>query len=180
MGTPGVTRERRLIHAYRGRVPTIGERVFIVESAQIIGDVTIGNDSSVWFNAVIRGDINVIRIGERTNIQDGCILHVVHDTHPLVVGSDVTVGHGAILHGCTIGNSCLIGMGATVLDGAKVGDRSLVAAGSLVKVDDEIPPGVLAAGSPARVVRDLTKAETASLSQAALNYITYARNYQGD
>ncbi len=168
-----------MIHPYRGKVPTLGERVFLVASAEIIGDVTIGNDSSVWFNAVVRGDINVIRIGERTNIQDGCLLHVVHDTHPLTVGSDVTVGHGAILHGCTVGDTCLIGMGAIVLDGARVGERSLVAAGSLVRMNDEIPPGVLAAGSPAKVVRPLTDAETASLAQTALNYMAYVKHYRG-
>jgi carbonic anhydrase/acetyltransferase-like protein (isoleucine patch superfamily) len=169
-----------LIHAYRGKVPTLGKRVFIVDSTEIIGDVTIGDDSSVWFNTVVRGDINVIRIGARTNIQDGCILHVVHDTHALTIGSGVTVGHGVILHGCTVGDGCLIGMGAIVLDGAKVGDGSLVAAGSLVKMNDEIPPGVLAAGSPAKVVRPLTDEETASLEQTALNYMAYVRNYRGE
>jgi carbonic anhydrase/acetyltransferase-like protein (isoleucine patch superfamily) len=168
-----------LIHAYLGRVPAIGEGVHLVESAEIIGDVTIGRDSSVWYNAVIRGDVNVIRIGERTNIQDGCLLHVIGDTHPLTIGSDVTVGHGAILHGCTIGNSCLIGMGSIVLDGATVGDRSLVAAGSLVRMNEVIPPGVLAAGSPAQVVRPLTPEETASLAQSALNYMATVRDYRG-
>jgi carbonic anhydrase/acetyltransferase-like protein (isoleucine patch superfamily) len=167
-----------LIHPYLGRVPAIGEGVYIVDSAEIIGDVSIGRDSSVWFNAVIRGDVNVIRIGERTNIQDGCVLHVTNGTHPLNVGSGVTVGHGAILHGCTIGDSCLIGMGAVVLDGAKVGDRSLVAAGSLVRVNAVIPPGVLAAGSPAEVVRPLSQSEIESIGRTALNYIEYAGNYR--
>src|SRR6266481_9407600 len=124
-----------MIHIYRGITPAIDPTAFIVQSAEVIGDVTIGKDSSVWYNAVIRGDVNSIRIGERTNIQDGCLLHVTHAKFPLHVGRNVTVGHGAILHGCTIGDFCLIGMGAIVLDNAQINSYTLVAAGTVVLND---------------------------------------------
>ena len=166
-----------MIHPYLGVLPTIDPSVFLAGGSQVIGNVTIGKDSGIWFNAVVRGDVNVVTIGERTNIQDGCILHVDHKQYPLTVGSDVTVGHGAILHACTISDECLIGMGAIVLDGAVVGKNSLVAAGSLVKMRDVIPEGVLVVGSPAKVVRALTAGEVATIRQSALNYIAYARAY---
>jgi carbonic anhydrase/acetyltransferase-like protein (isoleucine patch superfamily) len=168
---------RGVIRAWRGALPAVDPTVFVAPGAEIIGNVSIGRDSSVWFNSVVRGDINSITIGERTNIQDGCILHVAHERYALSVGSDVTVGHGVILHACTIGDACLVGMGAIVLDGAVVGKHSLVAAGSLVKMHDVVPEGVLVAGSPARVVRPLTREEIATIRETALNYIDYARSY---
>jgi carbonic anhydrase/acetyltransferase-like protein (isoleucine patch superfamily) len=167
-----------MIHSFRGIKPKLHPTVFIVDSAEIIGDVVIGKDSSIWYNSVIRGDVNFIRIGERTNIQDGCLLHVRHEKYPLIVGSDITVGHGAILHGCHIYDFCLIGMGAIVLDNAKVGPRALIAAGAVVRNDTVIPEGVLAAGVPARVVRDLKEDERAMLRNSAQNYLSYVEMFR--
>ena len=167
-----------MIIPYRGIRPKIHPSVFIAEGAQIIGDVEIGAGSSVWFNTVIRGDVHYIRIGERTNIQDNCVLHVTHDTYPLVVGSDVTVGHGAILHAATIKDRCLIGMGAKVLDDATVGPYALVAAGSLVLEHFEVPEGALVAGVPARVKRMLSEEERQQIVQSAQNYVDYVKTYR--
>lgn len=167
-----------MIHPFRTVTPKIDPSAFIVDSAQIIGDVVIGKNCSVWFNAVIRGDVNSIRIGDRTNVQDGCLLHVRHKKYPLQIGSDVTVGHGAILHGCVIDDFCLIGMGAVVLDNARIGHHSLVAAGSVVREQANIPEGVLAAGVPAKVVRRLSDDEKHMLEQSAKNYLEYVKSYQ--
>lgn len=167
-----------MIHPYRGIRPRIHPSVFIAEGAQIIGDVEIGAESSVWFNTVIRGDVHYIRIGEKTNIQDNCVLHVTHETYPLVVGSGVTVGHGAILHAATIKDYCLIGMGAKVLDNAAVGPYSLVAAGALILEGFEVPEGVLVAGVPAKIKRKLTDDERRQIVQSAQNYINYVRSYR--
>jgi len=167
-----------VIITYQGITPKIDPSVFIAEGAKIIGDVEIGKECSVWFNTVVRGDVHYIRIGERTNVQDNCVLHVSHRTHPLVVGSDVTVGHGSVLHGAKIGNSCLIGLGANILDGAEVGDFSFVAAGSLVLEGFHVPTGTLIAGIPARVKRDLTEAERMMLVQSARNYVDYMKTYR--
>ncbi|MBI2619910.1 MAG: gamma carbonic anhydrase family protein [Ignavibacteriales bacterium] len=145
--------------------------------ASIVGDVEIGARCSVWFNAVIRGDVNTIRIGEETNIQDNAVLHVTHQTHPLRIGSRVTIGHGAIVHGATVGDCCLIGMGARVLDGAVLSPYSFVAAGSLVLEGFEVPEGVLIAGLPARVRRALTNEEREKLLQSAKSYVQYAESY---
>ena len=167
-----------MIIPYRGIKPRIDPSVFIAEGAQIIGDVEIGRNSSVWFNTVIRGDVHYIRIGERTNIQDNCVLHVTHDTYPLVIGSDVTVGHGAILHAATIKDRCLIGMGAKVLDNATVGPYALVAAGALVLEHFEVPEGTLVGGVPARIKRMLTEEEREQIVQSAQNYVGYVKTYQ--
>jgi carbonic anhydrase/acetyltransferase-like protein (isoleucine patch superfamily) len=167
-----------MIIPYRGVKPKVHPSVFIAEGAQIIGDVEIGADSSVWFNTVIRGDVHYIRIGERTNIQDNCVLHVTHDTYPLVIGSDVTVGHGAILHAATIKDRCLIGMGAKVLDDATVGPYAFVAAGSLVLEHFEVPEGALVAGVPARVKRMLSDDERQQIVQSAQNYVGYVKTYR--
>lgn len=166
-----------IIKPYKGVHPKIHPTVFIVESAVIIGDVEIGEYSSVWFNAVIRGDVNYIRIGDRTNVQDLCMLHVTKGTHPLVLGNDITVGHSVTLHGCTLKDRCLIGMGATVLDGAVIGEDCIIGAGALVTKGAVIPPGTLAVGMPARPKRDLTDAEKARIKQSAQNYIDYAKTY---
>ena len=167
-----------MIIPYRGITPKIHPSVFIAEGAQIIGDVEIGAESSVWFNTVIRGDVHYIRIGERTNIQDNCVLHVTHNTYPLVIGSDVTVGHGAILHAATIRDRCLIGMGAKVLDDATVGSYAFVAAGSLVLEHFEVPEGALVAGVPARVKRMLSEEEKQQIVQSAQNYVGYVKTYR--
>jgi carbonic anhydrase/acetyltransferase-like protein (isoleucine patch superfamily) len=142
----------------------------------VIGEVSVGELAGIWFNAVCRGDINRIVVGERTNIQDGCVLHVTKEL-PVVVGADVTVGHMAMLHGCTVHDACLIGMSATVLDRAQVGPFAVVAAGSVVKEGFVVPEGTLVAGVPARVVRELTGEERAFLLQSAENYIGYARSF---
>ena len=166
-----------MLHAYRGITPKLHPSVFAVESAQIIGDVTIGADSSVWFNAVIRGDVNFIRIGERTNIQDGCLLHVRHQQYPLIIGSNVTMGHGAIAHACTIGDNCLIGMGATILNDAKIGDECIVAAGTLIPEGMEVPPRSLVMGVPGKVRRPITEEERKSLRTYCENYLGYKETY---
>ena len=166
-----------LIKPYKGIHPKLHPTVFVVETAVIIGDVEIGEYSSIWFNAVVRGDVHYIRIGDRTNIQDLCMLHVTKDTHPLILGNDITVGHSVTLHGCTIKDRCLIGMGTTILDGAVVGEDCIIGAGALVTEGVVIPPGTLAIGMPAKPKRDLTEKEIARIRQSAQNYIDYARTY---
>ncbi len=167
-----------MILSYQGIVPKLADSVFCVESADIIGDVEIGAESSVWFQVVIRGDVNFIRIGARTNIQDGSVIHVTHKVNPTIIGDDVTIGHNVTLHGCIIGNRCLIGMGAVVLDGAVVADDAMVAAGALVTPRTQIPSGTLYAGSPAKYKRDLSASEIANLKQSAQNYLNYVENYK--
>ncbi len=150
----------------------------MAEGAHVIGDVEIGKDSSIWFNAVVRGDVNFIRIGERTNIQDSSVLHVTHKKYPLIIGSNVTVGHSAVVHAATVYDFCLIGMGAIILDNARVGPYALVAAGAVVAGDAVIPEGMLAAGVPAKVVRPLTEEERQSLIRSAQNYVEYVAAYR--
>lgn len=166
-----------MIKSYKGKKPDINRSAFIEESAQVIGDVTIGENSSVWFNAVVRGDVNFIKIGSKTNIQDSCVLHVTKDTHPLVVGDDVTVGHSVTLHGCHVKDRCLIGMGAIILDGAEVGEDAIVGAGALVKEGMKVEPRTLVVGVPARVARDLTDQEIEKIKRSAENYIRYMNDY---
>jgi gamma-carbonic anhydrase len=173
---PASLYERQVI-PYRGVSPRLHSTVFIAPGAYIIGNVTIGENSSVWFNAVIRGDVHYIEIGAGVNIQDLCMLHVTHDTYPLTVGNEVTVGHGAVLHGCTVSDNVLVGMRATVLDGATIGSYSLIAAGSLVREGFVVPEGVLVAGVPARIIRELREEERRGLLQSAKNYINYVRAY---
>lgn len=163
--------------AFEEKTPDIHPTVFIAEGARIVGNVVIGKHGSVWFNAVIRGDVHWVRMGQSVNVQDSAVLHVTHDTAPLTIGSEVTVGHGAIVHGCTIGDGCLIGMGAIVLDGTKVGDGTLIAAGSVVRERSTIPPGVLVAGNPAVVKRNLTSDEQDGLIRSARRYVAYAQTY---
>jgi carbonic anhydrase/acetyltransferase-like protein (isoleucine patch superfamily) len=167
-----------VIHSYLGSAPEIDATAYLCASAEVIGNVAIGAESSVWFHAVIRGDVNTVRIGSRSNIQDGCLLHVLHEKGPLVVGDNVTVGHGAILHGCTVGDYCLIGMGAIVLDNARINSYTLLAAGSVVRPGTVIPGGVMAAGIPARVLRDLSPGERTMLEESAQHYVDYAKAYR--
>jgi carbonic anhydrase/acetyltransferase-like protein (isoleucine patch superfamily) len=167
-----------MLHTYQGMTPKLADRVFYVDSAEIIGDVEIGADSSIWFHVVIRGDVNFIRIGERTNIQDGTVIHVTHKINPTVIGDDVTIGHNVTLHGCKIGDRCLIGMGAVVMDKAVVEDDAMVAAGALVTPGTKVPSGTLYTGSPARYKRHLSDREIADLKQSALNYLNYTKKYQ--
>ena len=166
-----------MIHPFKGTKPEIDASALVVDSAQIIGDVKIGEESSVWFNAVIRGDVNFIRVGKRTNIQDGCVLHVARKTLPLKIGDEVTVGHNVILHACNIGSQCLIGMGATVMDGSEIGEQSIVGAGSLVTPNTKIPPKSLVLGSPAKVKRELTEEEIRGIRESAANYVGDIETY---
>lgn len=167
-----------MIVGYQGKTPRIHETAFIAEGARIIGDVTIGMDSSVWFNAVVRGDVNFIRIGDRTNIQDNTVIHVTHEKFPTLVASNVTVGHAAIIHGCRIDDFCLIGMGAILLDDCRIGDHSLVAAGALVREGFSVPPMSLVAGVPGKVIRKLNPDEIERLEHSARNYVDYVANYR--
>ncbi len=166
-----------MIKAYKGVTPAIASTAFIEDTAVIVGDVVIEADSSVWFHSVVRGDVNYIRIGRRTNVQDLSLLHVTHDTHPLIIGDDVTIGHHVVLHGCTIQNRVLVGMGAVLMDGVVVGDDCLIGAGALVTEHTKIPPGSLVVGSPARVKRPLRDTELAWLKESAQNYVRYALDY---
>jgi carbonic anhydrase/acetyltransferase-like protein (isoleucine patch superfamily) len=158
-------------------MPAVHASVYVDPSAQVIGDVEIGAESSVWMNAVVRGDVNYIRIGARSNVQDGTIIHVMHDTHPTIIGDDVTLGHGVIAHGCTIHNRVLIGMGAVLLNGAEIGEDSIVAAGSLVTEGARVPPRSLVMGSPAKVKRALDAGQIASILEYASNYVRYRLDY---
>jgi len=169
-----------MIRSYRGRTPQIPASAYIDPDAVIIGDVTIGELSSVWPGVVIRGDVNWIRIGARTNIQDGSVLHVMKDTHPLVLGDAVTIGHGVILHGCTIESNVLIGMGSILLNGAKIGSGSIVAAGTLVPEGAVVPPGSLFMGHPGKLRRALTPEDQASIEAYAARYIQYAATYKAE
>jgi gamma-carbonic anhydrase len=162
---------------YRNQLPRLHPSVFIAEGARIIGDVEIKEKSSVWFNAVVRGDVNYIRIGARTNIQDNSVLHVTGKTAPLNIGSDVTIGHGAVLHGCTIDDCCLIGMGAIVLDNSHIHKNSIVAAGAIVLEGFDVPEGMLVAGVPAKIKRSLAEEEKQFLHKSAENYIKYCEYY---
>lgn len=158
--------------------PRVHPSVLIQPGALVTGDVEIGQDSSVWYFTVIRGDVHAIRIGERTNIQDLCVVHVSHDMCPAKVGNDVTVGHRVVLHGCTIADRVLVGMGAIVMDGAEVGEESIVGAGALVTEGTTIPPGSLALGSPARVKRALSAEERQNILASAQHYVELARAYR--
>mgnify|MGYP001275295806 CR=1 FL=1 len=166
------------ILTYNGITPKIHESVFLTEGVRIIGDVEICEDSSVWYNSVIRGDVHFIRIGKRTNVQDLSMLHVTHNKYPLIIGNDVTIGHSAVLHGTTVGNYVLIGMGARVLDRSVIGNYSLVAAGAVVREGFEVPEGTLVAGVPAKIIRELTAEERTKLEESAANYIRYSAEYR--
>jgi len=159
------------------QTPKIHPSVFLAEGARVIGNVEIGAESSVWFNAVLRGDINAIRVGNKTNIQDLCVCHVTHKNE-VQIGSHVTVGHGAIIHGAAVEDFCLIGMGATLLDGVRVGSYSFVAAGALVREGFQIPEGKLVAGVPATVKRALTGGEREFIGRSADNYVKYVQLYR--
>lgn len=160
-------------------MPKIHETAFIAENAVIIGDVEIGAESSVWYGAIIRGDVNYIRIGARTNIQDGSIIHVTSKTHPTIIEDEVTLGHRVTLHGCYVETGCLIGIGAIVLDGARIGKNSLVAAGSLVTPNTVVPENSLVMGSPAKVKRELTEEEREDLPKFWQNYTKLILKYEG-
>ena len=174
-----------MIHKYKSTIPNIGKNTWLAKSADIIGDVTCGDDCSIWFGCVVRGDVHYIKIGNRVNIQDLSMIHVTHykkadksDGNPTIIGDDVTIGHRVMLHGCTIKSACLIGMSATILDGAIIGEESIVGAGSLVTKNKIFPPRSLIVGSPAKVVRELTDEEVKELYASAHRYVKFKNDYQ--
>ncbi len=158
-------------------LPRVASTAFIDESAQVIGDVEIGEESSVWMCAVLRGDVHWIKVGRRTNIQDGSVVHAMTGTHPTTIGDDVTVGHGAVIHGCTVESLCLVGIGAILLNGCHVGTGSIVAAGTLITEGMRVPPKSLVMGSPGKVKRLLTQAELAEIHLYADRYVGYRIDY---
>ncbi len=167
-----------MIKAFQNKTPVIHETAFVTDDAIIIGEVEIGADSSVWYGSILRGDVNYIRIGERTNIQDGTIVHVSSNTYATVLEDEITVGHRVTLHGCYVETGCLIGIGAIVLDGARIGKHSLVAAGSLVTPNTQIPPRSLVMGSPAKVKRELNDDEVENLAHFWQNYVKLSALYR--
>ena len=166
-----------MIRPYKGIHPKLGERVYVDVSAQVIGDVVLGDHASVWMNAVIRGDVHSIRIGAYSNIQDCCVVHVFKDQHPTVVADHVTVGHSVTLHGCRIGSWCLIGMGATILNDAEIGEECVIAAGTLIPERMVVPPRSLVMGVPGKVRRPITEEEREGLRRYANNYYEYKESY---
>lgn len=172
------------IRAYLNHVPQLGERVYVDEAAVVIGKVNLADEVSIWCGAVVRGDVNTIQIGKRSNVQDGSVLHVTGGSanhpagSPLIIGEDVTIGHHVILHGCTIGNRVLVGMGAIVLDDVVIEDEVIIGAGSLVPPRKRLQSGLMYMGSPAKAVRELTEAEKAFLRQSAQNYVATAAAYR--
>ncbi|MGE3151050.1 MAG: gamma carbonic anhydrase family protein [Nitrospiraceae bacterium] len=169
-----------MLRAFQGIIPTVPKSCFIEETGVVIGDVVMGEQCSVWFHAVIRGDVNYIRIGHRTNVQDLCMLHVTHDTAPLIIGDDVTIGHHVVLHGCTVKDRVLIGMGAIIMDDAVIGEDSVVGAGALITERTIVPPKSLILGSPAKVKRPVTEEELSWIRESSQNYVRYASRYMSD
>jgi gamma-carbonic anhydrase len=166
-----------MIKSFAGKYPKIHDTAFVTEDATVIGDVEIGEEASVWFGSVIRGDVNHIRIGARTNIQDACVVHVNSNDHPTILEHEITVGHRVTLHGCYVEAGCLIGIGSILLDGSRIGSNSLVAAGSLITPGTVIPPKSLVMGAPAKVKRQLTSDELENLSRSWRNYVQLSRLY---
>ena len=167
-----------MIKPFGKSIPKIHDTAFITDDAIVIGDVEIGEDASIWFGSIIRGDVNYIRIGARTNIQDSTVIHVSSKTHSTILEEEITVGHRVTLHGCHVQRGSLIGIGSIILDGARIGARSLVAAGCLVTPGTVIPPGSLVMGAPAKVKRPLTDEELAKLDQSWKNYVELSRKYR--
>ncbi len=174
-----------MIYPFKQWTPTLGKQTWIAPSADVVGNVTMGEDVSIWFGCVVRGDVHYITIGDRTNIQDLSMIHVTHykkedmsDGNPTVIGADVTIGHRVMLHGCTIEDACLIGMSATILDGAVIGKESIVGAGALVTKNKVFPPRSLIVGSPAKAVRSLSDEEVAELYASAKRYVAFKEDYR--
>lgn len=165
------------LYPYNGTLPRLGARVFVAPSADLAGDLEAGDDCSFWFHTAARGDVHWIRIGPRTNLQDGSILHVTHERFPLRIGADVVIGHSCMIHGCTLEDGCLIGIGARVLDGAVVESGAQVGAGAVVVPGTRVPSGMLAIGVPAKVVRPLSDAERANIVQIAARYVGVKERY---
>ena len=177
MGTPeirGLNEENKLF-PYLDKFPKLGENVFLAPGVKVAGEVEIGNDSSIWYNTVIRGDVHYVKIGKRTNVQDSSMLHVTNGRFPLIIGDKVTIGHSVVLHGCILKDLCLIGMGAVVLDGAIIEEKSMVAAGAVVIPGFVVPSGKLVAGVPGKVIRDLKREELEDFEKSAERYVKYAQ-----
>jgi len=168
-----------MIQEFINRTPVVDESNFIAENAAVIGDVHLGRDSSVWFSATVRGDVHRIRIGNRSNIQDNAVVHVTHHSAPTTIGDNVTVGHSAVIHGCTVRDRVLVGMGAIILDHADIGSDSIIGAGALITGGVKVPPRSLVLGLPAKVIRPLTDEEVASIMDYANNYVRYKNVYLG-
>lgn len=168
-----------MIESFLGVAPDVEDAGYVAHTAVVIGDVTLGKGASVWHHCTLRGDVNWIRVGPETNVQDHTVVHVTHGTAPTDIGARVTIGHGAILHGCTIQDEVLVGMGATILDHADIGQHSIVGAQALVTKGTEIPPRSLVLGQPAEVVRELTDEEVASIQEGAENYLRYSDVHAG-
>ena len=174
-----------MIHKYKNMLPKLGSNTWVAPSADVVGDVTCGDECSIWFGCVVRGDVHYIQIGDRVNIQDLSMIHVTHykkedksDGNPTIIGNDVTIGHRVMLHGCEIEDACLIGMSATILDGAVIGKESIVGAGSLVTKNKKFPPRSLIMGSPAKLVRELNDEEVKELYASASRYVEFKKDYQ--
>ena len=163
-----------LIKSVRGFHPQYGENCWFADNATIIGDVSMGRDCTVWFNAVIRGDVNSITIGDRTNIQDGAVIHCTYQRYKTIIGSHVSIAHNAIVHGCTLEDNVLVGMGAIVMDGAVVGTGSIIAAGAIVTQHTVVPPGTIYAGNPARFLKNVSPEQAEIFARTANNYVLYA------
>lgn len=169
-----------MVRVHRGRWPVVGDEAYVDASAQVIGEVELGAQSSVWMNAVLRGDVHSIRIGARSNVQDGAVLHGMKGRYPVVVGQGCTIGHNATVHGCVLEDDVLVGMGAVVLNGAVIGAGSIVAAGAVVAERTVVPPRSLVVGVPAKVKRELTEAEVEGNRMYAVRYVEYAREYMAE
>jgi len=174
-----------MIHKFKDSLPKLGKDTWVAPSADVVGDVSCGEDCSIWFGCVVRGDVNYIKIGSRVNIQDLSMIHVTHykkadksDGNPTVIGDDVTIGHRVMLHGCTIEDASLIGMSATILDGAVIGKESIVGAGALVTKNKVFPPRSLIVGSPAKVIRELSDDEVEELYASASRYVKFKKDYE--
>ena len=168
-----------MVEPFLGMHPRLDESNFVAPSATVIGDVTVGRESSIWFGAVLRGDVNWIRIGECSNVQDNAVVHVTHRTASTEIGSYVTIGHQAVVHGCTVHDRVLLGIGCVILDGAEIGSDTMVGAGAVVTPMTVIPPGSLVVGVPAKVIRPLSEEEKAGIQRNAENYVRYSRIYLG-
>ncbi|MBI3130924.1 MAG: gamma carbonic anhydrase family protein [Acidobacteria bacterium] len=169
-----------MIRPFQGMVPKLGSRVFVADSALVMGDVELGDDASVWFNCVIRGDVNFIRIGARANVQDACCIHVTNGKFPTILEDEVSVAHNVMLHGCTLKRGAMIGMSTTIMDGAVIGEGCLVAAGSLIKEGFVAPPNTLVSGWPATVKGELKEAQKALVAKIWTNYVRYKEAYFRD
>lgn len=174
---PELTGDLKRDYPFRFKSPTIAKSALVLAGAHVLGDVSLGEESSIWFNSVVRGDVNYIRIGSQTNVQDLSLIHVSYHASPTIIGNGVTIGHSVVLHACTIGNFVLVGMGSVVLDDAEIGDYVMLGAGSLVTPRTKIPPGTKAFGRPAKVVGELTQAERDRIEFNSRHYVNLAKSY---